>query len=140
MTKTIKSLAIKHGIGLLILIGVLFVIKFINVPNLFIAEIINFFRQNVALLIVITILHFLADLFELFSFPVSIPFPLFKSFAVTAGVVFIFNMIEAAVASYSLLLALKITSIAVHAYRITFIITLIISIITLFKNKKKSNN
>jgi hypothetical protein len=139
MAKTIKQAAIKHGIGVIVLIAVLIFVNFINIQNNYIGSFVDFFRENIPLLIFITVLHLLSDIFETFSFPVNIAYPFLKAFAVTAGVVFLFNFIEAAISVYSLLLALKITSLAVHVYRLIFVITLIISLLSVFKKKKKED-
>jgi hypothetical protein len=139
MAKTIKQAAIKHGIGVIVLIAVLIFVNFINIQNNYIGSFVHFFRENIPLLIFITVLHLLSDIFETFSFPVNIAYPFLKAFAVTAGVVFIFNFIEAAISVYSLLLALKITSLAVHVYRLIFVITLIISLLSVSKKKKKED-
>jgi hypothetical protein len=139
MAKTIKGVVLKHVIGVFMAIAIFFLLMiFVDRTNSsFLFGVGDFILSNFMLLLVIIILHFLADLFETFSFPVNLPFPLFKAFAVTAGVIFMFNFFEALISVYSLVLALSLTSYGVYIYRLVFIIVLFISLFGLFKRKQK---
>lgn len=139
MAKTIKGTLIKHGFGVVILIAVFILVDSLGAKtdNEFAIGLLKFYYLNFALLVVITILHLLADIFECFSFPVNLPFPVFKAFAVTAAVIFLVNFIEAALSVISLKFALAVSSLGVYVYRVVFVIILFISLFGLFKEHKR---
>ncbi len=137
MTKTVKGVAFKHAIGVLVLLAVMFALPFAEFENAFLAGLALFLEFNLPLLVFVTVFHFLADLFELFSLPFKLLFPFFKAFAFTASAIFLSNLVQAAISAYSLVLALELTSLAVHAYRAAFLIALIASFYSLYKERKK---
>ena len=137
MNKTIKGVAFKHGVGVLVLVAAMLALAFVETSNEFVSAFLGFFSFNLPLLVFVTVTHFLADLFELFSLPFNLAYPFFKAFAVTASAMFFFNFVQAAVSSYSLVLALEITAFAVHAYRVAFAASLIASFYSLYKRRKK---
>jgi hypothetical protein len=137
MTKTVKGVAFKHAIGVLVLLALMFALSFAEFENAFLVGLAFFLEFNLPLLVFVAVTHFLADLFELFSLPFNLLSAFFKAFAFTASAIFLSNLVQAAVSAYSLVLALELTSLAVHFYRAVFVIALIASFYSLYKERKK---
>ena len=79
------------------------VVKFFSDPLY--VEVISFLNTNIWLLIVVAVLFFLGDVFNLLDFPFNLPSPLFEGFAAVGVTMFLLNIIKAVVIAAGVSLA-----------------------------------
>lgn len=91
--KNFIGVIIKSFVGLLFLIILVSLANFIPISNIYFIKIVEFVNANLLVIILFTILFFLGEVFYLFGFPISLPAPIFQSYASYFLAGFIFKIL-----------------------------------------------
>lgn len=93
MKSSILRVTLSKLVGLMIFLIVLFILNALRFPNPIAKVIVNFLNQNAWIIIIISLLLYLGELFELFVFPFNLPYPLFNAIGGSYLAIFIVKMI-----------------------------------------------
>jgi amino acid transporter len=91
--KTILSITLSSLIGLVLFLLILGILNFIKFDSLVNLQIVAFLNQSLGIIITLSILFYLGELFSIFIFPLNIPYPLFNALGSIYLVEFIFQII-----------------------------------------------
>ena len=90
--KTVLGVTLSKLIGLMLFLLILGVLNYIQFDNIINLQVVDFLNQNLGVIIILSILFYLGELFSVFKFPVNIPAPLFNAFGGVFLVGFIFEI------------------------------------------------
>ncbi|MEA3514548.1 MAG: hypothetical protein U9R34_03670 [Nanoarchaeota archaeon] len=90
--KTVLGVTLSRLIGLVVFLLILGLLNYIQFNNIINLQVVNFLNQNLGVIIILSILFYLGELFSIFRFPLNIPSPLFNSLGGIFLVGFIFRI------------------------------------------------
>ncbi|HPD81593.1 MAG TPA: hypothetical protein PK357_00655 [Candidatus Pacearchaeota archaeon] len=139
--KTVLGITLSKLIGLIIFLILLIVANVIQIDNVYYLTFINFLNNNIVIILLLSVLFYLGELFFVFIFPLNLPAPIFNAIGGVILVNFIFRLI------YLLGDMLQEGIFYVFAYLepliyfIVFCLTILVGYIMIFKDlTRKSQN
>ena len=91
-SNTVLSVTLSRLIGLAIFLILLIIANILYIPNSIYSQVINFLNNNLGVIILISVLLYLGELFFIFAFPFNLPAPIFNAFGGVFLIVFLFRI------------------------------------------------
>lgn len=142
-TKSFLEVLISRLIALVVFLALLASLNVLSLffPNSIFINIVDFFNENLILLLIITLVFFISELFSVLYFPFNMPSPLFNAIGSLFVMNFLYNMFYFVDSMSSLGVFSFIGDILFLLYPLIFLIILIVGYIKAFvklKDKRKS--
>ncbi|MBN2421822.1 hypothetical protein JXB41_01230 [Candidatus Woesearchaeota archaeon] len=132
--KRISGIIVKNILGIILFLFVLFLISFmtdqVNIEIL--SDVVGFLNKNALLLIILTLLFMTSEIFNVFKFPLNLPWPIFNAFGSLYLTRFIFNIFDLVNILTNVSLSWLFEIIKVPLYPIIFLTVLICGYLNLF--------
>lgn len=90
--KTVLGITLSRLIGLAIFLLILGLLNFIQFDSLVNLQVVDFLNQNLLIIIILSVLFYLGELFFIFRFPMNILAPMFEALGAIFLVEFIFQI------------------------------------------------
>ncbi|MDD1718850.1 MAG: hypothetical protein LUQ25_02205 [Methanoregulaceae archaeon] len=120
--------------GIVIFLLLLALLQYVSFHSgsAFLSEFVTFLFENAPLIVFMGVMFMLADIFRAFSFPASLPGPLFSALGAVFLVAFLLHIMEFIGATYDITLFQPLKAIEFILFPVIFIIAVIAGYATLF--------
>jgi signal transduction histidine kinase len=139
--KTVLSVTFSNLLGFLFFILLLLILNMISFQNQTLIIIINFLNKNLGIIILFSIFLYIAEIFNLFTFPLNTPTPVFNAIGGIFLASFIFNIFYEIGKTLSISAFYAFRLLEPIAFIFIFLIIIILGYINifskLFSNKEK---
>jgi len=123
-------------LGLIIFLILVFLLNSLKffIDNLIYSQIVDFVNKNILIILVIFIMFFIAELFELLQFPLNLPAPLLNALGAVFVVSFIFKIFDFIDVIIGQNVFFIFRGFSFFVYLIVFLIVLIVGYVNIFSN------
>ncbi|MCF7860832.1 hypothetical protein K9M79_01190 [Candidatus Woesearchaeota archaeon] len=130
--KTVLGVTLSKIISLVMFLLVLWALNTVNLENSTAVQVIEFLNINLSIIIIMSFIFYLAELFYVFNFPLNIPGPIFNGIGAVILVEFIFQIFRTMgqVTKQYAIFGLK--SVSVLVFILVFLIVVILGYVNIF--------